>query len=244
MHANEGSGRFRRRARVTWAVVSYLAVQSLLLGVAALPAAAALELVRPWLPSASWGRFVALAIGLLPMYVVCAFTLAVATGLVIRMLGWRTRAGLDVPIAAYDWPLLDWARRAMCTHVVRLLVATPLRGTPLWTLFMRLNGAGMGRGVWINSVAVIDHELLRFGDGTVVGHDVHLSGHTIEDGRLKTGTVRVGRGVTIGVGAVVSVDVEIGDHCRVGALSFVPKHARLEAGATYAGIPVQRLRGT
>lgn len=229
---------------MTWAVGTYIAVQSALLGVAALPAALALEVVGPWLPSASWGRFVALAVGLLPMYVVCAFTLAVATALAIRLLGWRTAAGLDVPIAAYEWPLLDWARRAMCTHVVRLLVAGPFRGTPLWSYFMRLNGAAMGRGVWVNSLAVIDHELLSFGDGTVVGHDVHLSGHTVEDGRLKTGTVRVGRRVTIGVGAVIGVDVEIGDHCRVGALSFVPKHSRLEAGATYIGIPAHRLPGT
>lgn len=243
MRAREGAGRWGRRARVTWTVVSYLLVQSVLLGVAALPAALLLEVAEPWLPSASWGRFVALAVGLLPMYVVCAFTLAVASALAIRLLGWRTRPGLDVPIAAYDWPLLDWARRAMCTHVVRLLVAGPFRGSPLWSLFMRLNGARMGRGVWVNSVAVIDHELLSFGDGTVIGHDVHLSGHTVEDGRLKTGTVRVGRGVTIGVGAVIGVDVEIGDGCRVGALAFVPKHARLEAGATYAGIPVHRVPG-
>lgn len=226
---------------MAWTVVSYLVVQSLLLGIAALPAAVLLEVTGPWLPQARWGRFVALAVGLLPMYIVCAFTLAVVTALAIRLLGWRTVAGLDTPIAAYEWPLLDWARRAMCTHVVRLLVAAPFRSTPLWSLFMRLNGARMGRGVWVNSVAVIDHELLSFGDGTVIGHDVHLSGHTVEDGRLRTGSVRVGRGVTIGVGAVIGVDVEIGDYCRVGALSFVPKRARLDAGATYAGIPARRL---
>lgn len=241
MDARLRTGRWGRRARVTWTVVSYLVVQSLLLGVAILPAAMVLEAVEPWLPSTRWGRLVALAVGMLPMYVVCALTLAVSTAVTVRLLGWRTVPGLDLPIAAYEWPALDWARRAMCSHVVRLLVAAPLRSTPLWSLFLRLNGARMGRGVWVNSVKVIDHDLLSLGDGTVIGDDVHLSGHTIEDGRLKTGTVQVGRGVTIGVGSVIGIDVVIGDHCRVGALSFVPKHARLEGGATYAGIPVRRL---
>lgn len=187
-------------------------------------------------------RGVILAVGLLPMYVAGAFTLAVVTATVIRLLGWRTVPGLSARIGDYDWPTLDWARRAMCTHVVRLFVGTPFRGTPLWSLFLRLNGARMGRGVWVNSVAVIDHELLDFGDRTVIGHDVHLSGHTVEGGVLKTGRVRVGRDVTIGVGSVVGIDVEIGDGCQVGALSFVPKHARLAAGGIYAGSPVHPLR--
>lgn len=206
MSAREESGRWRRRARVTWAVLSFVVLQSFLLGLAALPAALLLPPLVAWLPSQSWVRVVGVAVGWLPIYVVCAFTLAVATAAVVRLVGWRTTAGLDAPIAEYDWPLLDWARRAMCTHVVRLLVGEPFRGSPLWTLFIRLNGAQVGRGVWVNSVAVIDHGLLSFGDGTVIG-----------------------------------IDVEIGDGCRVGALSVVPKHTRLEAGGTYVGTPVRRI---
>jgi carbonic anhydrase/acetyltransferase-like protein (isoleucine patch superfamily) len=43
------------------------------------------------------------------------------------------------------------------------------------------------------------------------------------------------------LGSVIEIGVEIGDSCQVGALSFVPKHARLEGGAIYAGIPAQRI---
>ena len=57
---------------------------------------------------------------------------------------------------------------------------------------------------------------------------------------MKTGTVSVGRHVTIGVGAVIGIDVEIGDRCPVDALSVVPKHARLTGGATDARSPVHR----
>lgn len=232
---------WRRRGRVIWTALSYLVVQSVLLGVAAVPAVVGLQWILPRLPDQVWGAGFVLAVGLIPTYTLCAMTLAVATAAVLRVLGWHARAGLVLPIAAYEWPLMDWARGGMCTHVVRLLVGTPFRGTPIWTQFVRLNGARVGRGVWINSVAIIDHHLLAFGDGTVIGHEVHLSGHTVERGCLRTGTVRVERRVTIGVGAVIGIDVEIGDDCQVGALSVVPKGSRLDAGATYVGAPVRKV---
>ncbi|HEX4931980.1 MAG TPA: hypothetical protein VFV33_02300 [Gemmatimonadaceae bacterium] len=229
------------RTRFLWAIASYVAVQSLVMGVSVLPAALVLVAVAPHLPSATWARLALAAVGLLPIYFVFALTFMGATVAATRLLGWRPRPGLVMRIADFGWPLLDWARGGMCTHAVRLLVGTPFRGTPLWGLFLRLNGARVGKGVWINSISIIDHELLTFGDGCVVGHDVHLSGHTVEDGCVKTGTVHVGRHATIGVGSVIGIDVEIGDGCKVGALSFVPKHTRLEAGKTYGGIPVHEL---
>jgi carbonic anhydrase/acetyltransferase-like protein (isoleucine patch superfamily) len=51
----------------------------------------------------------------------------------------------------------------------------------------------------------------------------------------------LGRNVTIGVGSVIGIDVVIGAGTQVGALSLVPKHARLAEQSSYAGIPVQRV---
>jgi acetyltransferase-like isoleucine patch superfamily enzyme len=95
--------------------------------------------------------------------------------------------------------------------------------------------------VYVNSLAVTDYNLLEFGDDVVIGDDVHVSGHTVESGVVKTAPLRLGNNVTIGLGSVIEIGVEAGDGCQVGALSFVPKHARLEAGAIYAGIPAQRI---
>ncbi len=58
---------------------------------------------------------------------------------------------------------------------------------------------------------------------------------------MKTASVRLGKNVTIGVGSVVEIGVEIGDDVQVGALSFIPKWRHLEGGATYVGIPVRRM---
>jgi carbonic anhydrase/acetyltransferase-like protein (isoleucine patch superfamily) len=58
---------------------------------------------------------------------------------------------------------------------------------------------------------------------------------------LKTAGVRVGSHVTIGLGSAIDIDVDIGDGCQIGALTFVPKHTRLDPNAVYVGIPARKL---
>ena len=58
---------------------------------------------------------------------------------------------------------------------------------------MRMNGAKLGRRVFVNSLDVTDHCLLEFGDDVVIGAGVHLSGHTVERGLVRTAPVRLGR---------------------------------------------------
>jgi hypothetical protein len=115
-------------------------------------------------------------------------------------------------------------------HVVRVLVGLMFRDTPIWSLYVRLNGASLGRRVFINSLAVTDHNLLDFEDDVIIGDSVHLSGQTVEDGFVRTAGVRLGRGVTIGLGSVVGIGVEAESMCRVGALSVVPKFGEARCG--------------
>jgi acetyltransferase-like isoleucine patch superfamily enzyme len=130
------------------------------------------------------------------------------------------------------------------THVVRVLVGTLFRSSPLWTWYLRLNGARMGRGVYINSLSISDHNLLDFGDRVVIGEGVHLSGHTVEGGLVKTGPVRLGEGVTVGLGSMIGIGVTAGPRCQIGALSVVPKFTALDGDAIYAGVPARRLERT
>ena len=116
------------------------------------------------------------------------------------------------------------------THVVRVLVGTFFRASFLWSLYMRWNGARIGRGVHINSLSISDHNMLDFGDGVVLGENVHLSGHTVEGGMVKTGTVKLGRYVTVGLGSMVGINVEAGEKCQIGAMSVVLKGTKLDAG--------------
>jgi len=95
--------------------------------------------------------------------------------------------------------------------------------------------------VYINTLFISDHNLLEIGDEVVIGSEVHMSGHTVERGVVKTAPVRLGREVTVGLGSVIEIGVTAGAGCQIGALSFVPKHAELSAGAVYVGAPVRRL---
>jgi acetyltransferase-like isoleucine patch superfamily enzyme len=161
----------------------------------------------------------------------------VVSPLAMRLLRWFTPPNDEMRIADLEWKLLRWVRYVASIHVARLFAGTLFRGTPLWTMHLRLNGARLGKRVYVNSLSVSDYNLIECGDDVVIGADVHLSGHTVEDGMVKTARVRLGDNVTIGLGSVIEIGVEIGSHAQIGALSFVPKHATLKGGRVYAGAP-------
>ena len=236
--------RHRKIARLVWALLSSFVVESLVFGLAALPAVLFWEWHFDWRITPDWLRILILSMSFIPAYVLFAISLMVFSATAMRLTGWRTRDRLDEPIFAMGWPALDWMRYMVSIHLVKIFAGSVFRTTPVWTAYVRWNGGRLGRRVFINSLGVTDHNLLEFGDDVVLGGDVHLSGHTIEGGRLKTGRVRFGDRVTVGVGAVVGIDVAAGDGCQIGALSLVPKHSTLEAGTTYAGIPVRAIRSS
>jgi acetyltransferase-like isoleucine patch superfamily enzyme len=64
-----------------------------------------------------------------------------------------------------------------------------------------------------------------------------MSGHTVEAGVVKTARVRLDNNVTIGLGSLIEIGVDIGSDVQVGALSSVPKHTKLAGGGVYPGVP-------
>jgi len=229
----------RRALRVGWAAGSVVLVESTLLALAALPSV----LVLQWLARATGGsaRAVVLLCAFGPAYVLFAIAFMILSAFAMRAIGWRTPRNATLRIVQMEWALLDWARYLGSAHLVRLVAGAVFRATPLWTLYLRLNGARIGSGVYVNSLEVMDHNLLELDDGVVIGAAAHLSGHTVEGGFVKTGAVHLGRNVTVGVGSIVGIDVVVGAGTQIGALSLVPKHSRLADQAVYAGIPVQRI---
>jgi acetyltransferase-like isoleucine patch superfamily enzyme len=231
----------RAMLRVGWMILTVLVVESLIFGLSVLPAALFWDLffARPY-PSRPVA-IVALSMAFIPTYLIFAFSLMMFSAWSTGVLGWRTPRDVEMRIADLDWPLMNWARYMTSVHVVRLFAGAAFRATPLWAMYLRANGARLGKGVYINSLAVNDHNMLEFDDHVVIGDDVHLSGHTVERGFVKTATVRLGRNCTIGLGRVVGIGVSAGPGCQVGALSLVPKYTKLEANTTYVGTPVRKL---
>ncbi len=238
---NRARQRWATRIRVAWCVASLFVVESIVFGLSILPAAFFWRWHTSWDLTPPALEVVVLAMAAIPAYVVFAVFFMGLSALAMRLFGWRPPPGMEVPIATFPWPLLDWIRYTVSFHLVRILVGTFLRTTPLWVFYMRLNGAKLGRRVWINSLDVTDHCLLEFGDDVVIGGGVHLSGHTVERGLWKTAPVRLARGVTVGVGANVEIGVEAGPECQIGALSAVTKFQQLDGHSSYAGIPARKI---
>ena len=228
--------------RVAWTVISIFIVESVVFGLSVLPAFLFWTWTLTWaVPGLPLLRTAIVAMTLVPAYLVFAVALVALSALSTRLCGWRTAPDGVWKLRDLEWPLLDWSRYMISTHVVRVLVGTFFRASPLWTWYLRWNGAQIGRGVHINSLAISDHNMLTFGDGVVIGENVHLSGHTVEGGMVKTGPVRLGRFVTVGLGSMVGIGVEAGERCQIGALSVVPKQSKLDADSVYAGVPVRKL---
>lgn len=205
-----------------------------------MPAALLFGLVR--LADDPWLQVIVFAVAAVPSYLLFALCLMPCSAASTWLTGARTPPDAQMRIADMGWPLLRWARYLASSHVVRLFAGPLFRGTPVWTVYLRMNGARLGRRVFVNTLYMSDHNLLDFGNDVVIGGEVHVSGHTVEHGVVKTGPVRLGDGVTIGLASVVEIDVEVGAHAQVGALSFVPKHTRLQAQRTYVGIPVRPIQ--
>ena len=178
---------------MTWTVISIFIVETLVFGLSVLPAFTFWTWTITWVPDPPILRPAIVAMSLVPAYLVFAFSLVALSAFSTKVCGWRTAPDGMWKLRDLEWPLLDWSRYMISTHVVRVLVGTFFRASPLWTLYMRWNGARIGRGVHINSLSISDHNMLEFGDGVVIGENVHLSGHTVEGGMVKTGPVRLGR---------------------------------------------------
>lgn len=227
--------------RIGWTVVSIFVVQAVVCGVAVLPVVVAWMRVDAWLPAQVAVRATVFSLLIIPSYVVFALGLMVLSAIATRITRVRTPVDAEMRIAAMDWALMRWVQYMVAIRVVRVLAGPLFCGSPIWTAYLRLNGARIGRRVFVNTLFISDHNLLEFGDDVVIGGEVHLSGHTVEGGIVKTAGVRLGHDVTVGLRSIIEIGVDVGPHSQIGAMSFVPKHTKIPAGSVYGGVPVRRL---
>jgi sugar O-acyltransferase, sialic acid O-acetyltransferase NeuD family len=86
----------------------------------------------------------------------------------------------------------------------------------------------IGKGCIINTGSTIDHDNL-IDDFVHISPGVHLAGN-----------IKIGTGSWIGIGSVVSNNINIVNNCKVGAGGVVVKD--ISQSGTYVGIPVRRIK--
>ena len=235
-------GKVVRGVRITSALTQILVVESLTIGIAALPAVAFWNWVgalHPWDP---WIlRTMILSISLVPAYLLFSMALMALTAFFCRILRWYTPLGAH-SVEALSPEVLRWVKYSVACHIVRILCGELFRATPVWTWYVRAMGAAVGRGVHINSRAVYDLNLITMEDRVVVGGRAQISCHFVEKGLLKVAPVVLREGATLGTGSIISPGVEVGPGGQVGALSFVTKHTKVPAHTAYGGVPARFLK--
>jgi acetyltransferase-like isoleucine patch superfamily enzyme len=219
--------------------------QSLVVGLASLPTllfwqfitlqSRGVQLLDPY------GRYVIVAMSLIPAYLIFAVSLMFLSAGWNRLVGWRTEQG-EYDLHDYSWKVIKWASYNASINVVRTFAGEPLRSTPLWTYYLKMNGASIGKGVYVNTARLFDHNLLVLKEKAVVGGDAKLIAHLVEAGKIKAQPVILGRKAVVGINSVVGPGVEIGDNSAVGAMSFVPKGTKIPPNEAWGGVPAKLIK--
>ncbi len=111
-------------------------------------------------------------------------------------------------------------------------------GTPLMSLYLRALGARVGRGVWLESLAVTEYEMITLGDGVAVNRGACLMTHLFHDRLLRIGPTELQAGATLGPTAAVLPDTMIGVGTSVAGHSVVLRGEELPSGTRWQGAPV------
>ncbi len=87
-----------------------------------------------------------------------------------------------------------------------------LRGTPFLPMFLRLFGAKMGEGIYMDTTDITEFDCVKVGNHVAMNDLSCLQTHLYEDRVMKVGRIEIGDGVTIGSFATVLYDTKVGDY--------------------------------
>ncbi|MCB5178821.1 Pls/PosA family non-ribosomal peptide synthetase [Streptomyces antimicrobicus] len=143
------------------------------------------------------------------------------------------------------WSGFVWRNELADTFVEVLAVpwlvgAVP--GTPLMSLWLRGLGARVGRGVWCESYWLPETDLVALGDGAAVNRGCVLQTHLFHDRILRTDTVVLGAGATLGPGGIVLPGSTVGARTTLGPASLVMAGESVPADTRWLGNPIEAWR--
>jgi hypothetical protein len=149
-------------------------------------------------------------------------------GLAVRALSLPVRPGTHEPfsVSTIFWMTLN------SIHTIAFRVILPLVPAGYFsTMYFRLTGCRIGKGVWLTTASLLDPYMISIGDGTVVGGDAVLSAHIFSNGRLFLAPIHIGKDCQIGAHALLCPGVTLGDGATVGIMAYVRKGRHIPPGA-------------
>jgi len=139
------------------------------------------------------------------------------------------------------WSLFVWRDELVNSAHEQLAGEWLLRfalGTPLMSLYLRAMGSKVGRGVWCETTAITEYDMVELGDGSAVNRGACLMTHVFHDRLLRVGPASIGAGATMGPTSAVLPDTRLGANTCIGGHSVVLSGERLPAAGRWRGAPV------
>jgi non-ribosomal peptide synthetase-like protein len=185
-------------------------------------------------------------LGILTMIAICPllvlgsglFSAGIAVALKWALIG-RYRAGQH-PL----WSFFVWRDEFINAVHEQLAGEWLLRfaiGTPLMSLYLRAMGSRVGRGVWCETTAITEYDVVELGDGCAINRGSCLMTHVFHDRLLRIGPTSVGVGATMGPTSAVLPDTRLGVNSCIGGHSVVLRGEELPAGTRWHGAPVKSM---
>ncbi|WP_200303685.1 Pls/PosA family non-ribosomal peptide synthetase [Streptomyces adelaidensis] len=143
------------------------------------------------------------------------------------------------------WSGFVWRNELADTFVEVLAVpwlAGSVPGTPVLNLWLRGLGARIGEGVWLESYWLPETDLVTLGDGATVNRGCVLQTHLFHDRILRTDTVELREGATLGPGGIVLPGSVVGARTTLGPASLVMAAESVPDDTRWLGNPIEAWR--
>ncbi|MEP9353769.1 Pls/PosA family non-ribosomal peptide synthetase [Xanthobacter sp. KR7-65] len=181
-----------------------------------------------------WGEF-------LPVFVAtcvaCSFILA---GVVLAVKWLAMGVYRPGSHGLYSWRALRTeAMTTLYWGTAGKILLDAFRGTPLLPWALRLFGAKIGKGVFMDSTDITEFDCVTIGDYAAINATSNLQTHLFEDRVMKIGQIEVGKGASIGALTTVLYDTKVGAYAELGVLTIVMKGEAIPAHSRWAGAPAQ-----
>lgn len=116
-------------------------------------------------------------------------------------------------------------------------ILTPLTGTPILPLIMRLFGCRIGKKVFLDTIFISEFDLVKIGREAAVNYNSTMQTHLFEDRVLKMDYLVIGNRASVGNGSVVLYDTYMEEGAVLGSSSLLMKGETLEAYTHWHGNP-------
>jgi acetyltransferase-like isoleucine patch superfamily enzyme len=231
----------RRFARVSYFLLVLLlyALVSTALGLALAPALWCFEHLSGWSATLP-GLLHWFALG--TSAALCFFVAGLALLVVVPIYNWILPTRIQ-PFKGgyYSIYAIPWFLHNGLFYLVRYTFLPFVTLTPFGIWFLKAMGMKIGRHAFVNTEYISDPQLITLGDDAALGGSVRIFAHYGGGGSFVVAPVVIERRATIGLGATVMGDVEVGEGATVLPHSVLLPGSRVGAAETWGGVPARRI---